>query len=323
MRKRRTNAISQDTVEKLDEAIAVEITPDFDTAVNMFLRDCKIRNLSEYTVKYYRNELLSVRLMLESQGKSADPACIDLEIIRENIILYMMEELGRKESAINAKLRAVRAWLNWLHSEKMLENNPAENLSLIKQKRTIIETFDREQMRDILDQPDQGTFTGLRDHTLMSLLFETGVRLRELCDLSTSDILWEQSQIRVDGKGDKERLVPFQIKMKRLLRKYISVRGDVENDSLFVTIDNTPLTRRQVQNLINMYGKKANIKNVRCSPHTFRHTFAKMSVQNGADIFTLQKILGHASLEMVRTYVELFSPEVAANHRRFSPLENL
>src|SRR5690606_30626188 len=160
-----------------------------------------------YTVKYYRNELLSVRLMLESQGKSADPAYIDLEIIRENIILYMMEELGRKESAINAKLRAVRAWLNWLHSEKMLENNPAENLSLIKQKRTIIETFDREQMRDILDQPDQGTFTGLRDHTLMSLLFETGVRLRELCDLSTSDILWEQSQIRVDGKGDKERLV--------------------------------------------------------------------------------------------------------------------
>src|SRR5690606_14165864 len=199
-------------------------------SLNMFLRDCKIRNLSEYTVKYYRNELLSVRDMLEAQGKSADPAEISLEIIRENIILYMMEVLGRKESAINAKLRAVRAWLNWLSSEKLLELNPAADLSLIKQKRTIIETFDREQMRAILSEPNQGTFTGLRDHTIMALLFETGVRLRELCDLTTSDILWEQSQIRVDGKGDKERLVPFQIKMKRLLRKYIAVRGDVEND---------------------------------------------------------------------------------------------
>lgn len=126
-----------------------------------------------------------------------------------------------------------------------------------------------------------------------------------------------------NAKGYKERLVPIQSTMKNLLKKYLSIRGTVETDALFVTIDGTPLTKRQLQNRVTKYGEQAHIQNVRCSCHTFRHTFAKLSVKAGADIFTLQSILGHTSMEMVKVYVNLFSDDIIEKHKDFSPLKNL
>lgn len=111
--------------------------------------------------------------------------------------------------------------------------------------------------------------------------------------------------------------------MKKQLKKYISIRGVVESDTLFVTIDGTPLLRRSVQQRIDIYEVKAKIKDVRCSPHTFRHTFAKLSVQQGANIFELQTILGHTSMEIVKTYVNLFGNDVRERHKDFSPLKVL
>jgi len=319
---RRSNKIIVENVEETDKQPEV-LTEDFETSLHMFLRDCKIRNLSEHTLKYYKNELIAFRSILEAQDLSTAPDKITLKILKENVILYMMETLERKETSINTRLRAIRAFFNFLEKERMIAENPASELSLIKQKKEVIETFNREQLRAILRQPDLETFTGLRDYTLMLFLVETGVRVRELTEISVKDIRWEDSQVLINGKGYKDRLVPIQATTKRQLRKYIAVRGEVANDALFVTIDNTPLTIRQVQERIKIYGRKANIKGVRCSPHTFRHTFAKMSVQNGADVFALQAVLGHTSLEMVRNYVNLFSSDVFESHKRFSPVEKL
>lgn len=322
MARRRKNVIINDDLFEQEQRQVV--TEDFDTSLNAFLRDCKVRNLSEHTIKYYRNELLSFRSILEAQDLPTDPDKITLKIIKENVILYMMERQNRKESSINSRLRAIRAFFNFLDREAMITANPVKDLSLIKQKKEVIQTFSRDQVRAILRQPDQSTFTGFRDYTIMLLLLETGIRAREIVDLKINDVLWEDSQIRIDGKGYKERLVPIQTTMKRQLRRYMAVRGDdVPNDALFVTIDNKPLTKRRLQEVIKKYGRMANIKDVRCSPHTFRHTFAKMSVQNGADVFALQAVLGHASLEMVRHYVNLFSNDVFDSHKRFSPVEKL
>lgn len=316
---RRSNKLVTDQASDKPE---IELT-DFETAFNSFIRECKLKNLSKHTVKYYRDELLAFRTMLERQGISTKPGDITLKIIKENVIVYMMETLNRKETSINTRLRAIRAFFNFLEKDRQIYENPVRELSLLKQKKEVVETFSRDQLKDLLRQPDLGTFTGFRDYTIMLLLIETGVRVRELTDICVKDIRWEDSQIRIDGKGYKERLVPIQATMKRQLRKYVQVRGDVPNEALFVTIDNTPLTIRQVQNRLRQYGRKANIKNVRCSPHTFRHTFAKMSVQNGADVFALQAVLGHTSLDMVRNYVNLFSSDVMDAHKKFSPVEKL
>jgi integrase/recombinase XerD len=319
---RRSNKLTETPTEQAPK-ITVECE-DFEICLSAFLRDGRIRNLSPHTLKYYRNELIALQSILEAQTIPTRPDKITLEVLRQNVILYMMETLGRKETSINTRLRAVRAFFNFLYKEGMLETNPAAELKLIKAKKEVVETFTREQVRDILQQVDRASFTGLRDYTILLLLLETGIRAREISEIALKDIRWEDGQVRINGKGYKERLVPIQSTMRVQLRKYIQIRGDdVPNEALFVTIDNKPITIRQLQNRISKYGRMANIKNVRCSPHTFRHTFAKMSVQNGADVFTLQKVLGHTSLEMVRNYVNLFSSDVVNAHKRFSPLEKL
>lgn len=198
-----------------------------------------------------------------------------------------MMELNRKETTKNCTLRAARTLFNFLVKESYMLRSPMANM------------------------------------TLVMLFIETGVRVRELCDIKLTDIVWEDGAIKTDGKGYKQRLVPIQVTMKKQLQKYVKLRGELDTDSFFVSIDNRPIKIRSVQEQMAAYGKTANITGVRCSPHTARHTFAKMSVQNGADVFALQAVLGHAGLEMTRVYVNMFSGEVNAQHRKFSPLEGL
>jgi integrase/recombinase XerD len=317
---RRKNKISKDTltVKKIDHVT------DFDIAVSLFLKDCRIRNLSDSTLTYYKNELTGFRKLLEKQNLSTNPNLITEDIIKENVILKMMEE-GRKESAINTRLRAIRAFMNWLYKQGHIIHNPVENLKLIRQKREVVQTFTREQIRSLLAQPDLTTFTGQRDLTMMMLLFETGLRVSELVNLRVDDINFEDNLIRVSSpKNYRERVVPFQSTMKRQLNKYIHLRGYIEDEpTLFLSIDNKPISIKWFQDTLRKYGRQANIKGVRVSPHTCRHTFAKMCVQSGMDVFHLQKLLGHSSLEMVRRYVELFTTDVVKEHRKHSPIEKI
>lgn len=318
---RRNNRLSQN--EMTPKLKPIHVIDDFESALHLFLRDGKIRNISEHTTKFYRTQLLIMRDILEAQKVTTVPDKITEQMMKENVILYMMEEKHAKETYINCVLRSARAFFNFLVNEGYLLRSPMANVSMVKQKRTVIQTFTREQLHDVLRQPDQKTFVGVRDYTIMMLLTETGVRVRELIDINVDDIVWKDGMIKIDGKGYKQRLVPIQTIMKKQLQRYVTLRGELEHGTLFVNIDNKPLAIRQVQEQIAFYGRRAGIANVRCSPHTFRHTFAKMSVQNGADVFALQAVLGHASLEMVRNYVNLFSTDVYEKHRKFSPIEKL
>lgn len=318
---RRKNQLSQE--ELLPGRSPIYTIDDFDSALHLFLRESKIRNLSEFTIRYYRQQLELFRKHLEKQQQPTNPSKITEHIIKEHIILYMMDR-GNKEKTINTLLRAVKTFFNFLVSESYLLRNPTENVKLLKHKKTIIQTFSREQLHTILSQPNLSTFVGVRDYTIMLLFIETGIRAKELENIRLDDVKWNDNLILIrEGKGYKERHVPIQTTMKKQLAKYVQLRGQLETDILFVNIDNGPISKRQVQIRISKYGQMANITNVRCSPHTFRHTFAKMSVQNGANVFALQAVLGHTSLDMVRNYVNMFSTDVLEAHRKFSPVEKL
>lgn len=295
---------------------------DFDSAIELFLREGKIRNISPHTIAFYRRELGLFKSILERQHVNTDPNLITDKAIKEHIVLYMMDQ-GQKETSINCVLRSARALFNFLVREGQLEQSPMSNVSLVKQKKSVVAAFSAGQLRAIIEQADKSTFVGLRDRVIMMLFIETGVRVRELVDINVNDIVWREGVIVIDGKGYKQRAVPFQETMRKELARYVDVRGTLDHDRLFVTVDNTPITIRQVQEQISQYGRKAGVKGVRCSPHTFRHTFAKMSVQNGASMFALQAVLGHATLDQVRAYVHLFGHEVRKEHRRFSPLEKM
>lgn len=314
---RRKNKISPNNLQTSKTDVE-----SFEYLYNLFVRDCKIRNLSEHTFQYYKNELLKFCKRLERNKVDTYPTTITEETIKDVVILGMMEE-GKREATINANLRAIRSFFNFLEKEGYIVENPVKNVQLVKQKRTIIQTFSRGDIHSLLRQPNRSTFTGIRDYTLMMFLLETGVRVRELCDIQTTDINFQDGVVRIDGKGNKERNVPIQKTMKKQLANYLQIRGHLDTKTLFVNIDNDPLAIRAVQTNIKKYGRMSGIKNVRCSPHTFRHTFAKMSVQNGADVFSLQAVLGHTSMDMVRNYVNMFSNEVRDNHSKFSPIEKL
>ena len=137
----------------------------------------------------------------------------------------------------------------------------------------------------------------------------------------------EDGMVKVLGKGSKERMVPIGAKVHRTLWKYLQrYRSQPANPlcpTLFLTAAGNPITTDRLRTIIEKYARKAGIEGVRCSPHTFRHTFAISYLRNGGDVFSLQRILGHSSLEIVRIYVNYAEADIKACHRRFSPADNL
>lgn len=309
-------------LEKARQA-RLEYAEDFDTLLHLFLRDCTIRNLSPRTIDFYRREVKKFRRYLDEAGHDTHhPSDITDKQIKEGVILRMMQDKAA-ESAINATLRASRTFFSFLERESFILRNPFDKVKQLKEKKTIIQTFTREQLQALLRKPDLRTFTGLRDYTIMLFFIETGVRVSELVNVKVQDVHFKDNQVRVLGKGYKERLVPMQALMKRQLNKYMTIRGELKTDALFVNIDNEPLSVRQVQQSISQYGKQAGIKGVRVSPHTFRHTFARMAVENGADAYSLRAIMGHTTFEMTNRYVNLFGSSVRDMHKKYSPVESI
>lgn len=319
--KRRDNRLSPEEIDIAVEPLQSK-TLSFDEAFELFIADGERRALRPDTISYYRQQLGFFRRFLVTIDKTE----LIHEVIRSDIDDYVGWEKNRglQDGGINIRLRAARAFFNFLKETKYIAKSPMDKYPLLKVRSANIETFSVEQLRKILDAPDKRTFTGLRDYTFMLLLLETGLRLSEVTEVRLEDVKFSEGQIFVrHTKNNFHRYVPFQAKMKEQLRRYMKVRGTCETDHLFVTIDGTPMKRGALQKLVGKYGKKAGIKGVRCSPHTFRHTFAKLSVMNGAGVFELQKILGHSTMEMVRVYVNLYSSEVNERHKEFSPLKNL
>jgi integrase/recombinase XerD len=319
---RRRNKLSEIQVMK-EQTENLDVAIDFDKAVELFLREARIRNLSGYTTKHYKEELQKFKKNIVSQGLSVLPSDITREIIKENIILFMLNN-GRQEKTINTLLGTLITFFNFLVDERYLLKSPMETIKKLKFRKRIIETFSIDQVHQLLSATDKTTFVGVRDHAIMLLFLETGIRANELIHIQLNDIKWGDNVILItEGKCNKSRYVPMQRTMKKVLRKYITIRGELTSHYVFVTIDNEQLSKRQIQDHISKYGKLANITNVRCSPHVFRHSFAKMSVLSGANIFALQAVLGHSTLDVTRNYVNLFTKEVYELHKQFSPVENL
>lgn len=318
---RRKNDLNAQELETVSRAVTAAVTT-FDDALALFMNDCERRGLRPFTIKYYRREIASFFAFLESVEHSA----FVHEVVRDDLTEFIedLQRRGRKPGTINAKIRAIRAIFAWLAEYRYIGKHPFKNYPLVKDNAGHIETFSLKQVKALLAAPNKRTFTGQRDYTLMLLLLETGVRLNEVAQMNVEDVRLDEGAVLVrEAKNRFARSVPIQSKMREQMRRYLKLRGTADTEALFVTLDGEPLRRRSIQTQIAKYGREAKIEGVRCSPHTFRHTMAKMSVMNGAGVFELQKILGHSSLDMVRVYVNLYSSEIHERHRDFSPLKDL
>lgn len=212
--------------------------------------------------------------------------------------------------------------------EGMIKENPAAKLEKQKVQVEPIHAFTNDQVRAILAQPDKTTFVGYRDYCSMLVLLDTGMRLKELLGLTFDDVDLDRGVIRLNPettKGRKYREVYVQKRCVEALKTYLKYRGqaEVDTDAVWLSTNGTPLSRTDLQNRIRAYGRAAGIKGARCSPHTFRHTFARMFIMAGGDGLVLMQILGHTAMDMVRKYVNLWSVDKKRLHAKFSPVENL
>jgi integrase/recombinase XerD len=160
-----------------------------------------------------------------------------------------------------------------------------------------------------------------RNHAILMLILDTGVRADEVSSLKIHQVDQRNQRIQVMGKGAKERSIPYSARTGQALWKYLSTRPDARmGDALFVSKSNRPMDRHDLRKLLLRIGERANVNNVH--PHRFRHTFAIQYLRNGGDAYTLQALLGHSTLDMVKNYLRLAQVDLDEAHRRASPVDN-
>jgi len=230
-----------------------------------------------------------------------------------------------KQYAINCK-----TFLAWCSKEEEFEDlvsvKMVNHIALPRAEQTVIETFTPEQLEALLRAVERQPFP-VRDKAILSLLIDTGIRAAELCGLVTTCV-WldtDDAYIKVVGKGRKEREVPLgrasRIALRRYITRYRHPREKTEQH-VFISRTGEPLTVHGLAQLIEQVAERARIRDVRCSPHTFRHTFAVQFLLNGGDIYKLSRLLGHTSVKMTERYLQAVSAKQArsSNH---SVLDNL
>jgi integrase/recombinase XerD len=229
---------------------------------------------------------------------------------------------GVSIATVNSILRHMKAFYNFLIDEKYVGSNPLLNIKQLKEV-SEIESLSIEQVKALLKQPDQRSYAGFRDYVMMFLLLDTGMRISEAIGLRREDIDLKTNVIELRSattKNRKTRYVPITQKTNKLLRELLAETEEFSTPFIFTTVYGNPIEPARFRQRIKKYGLSAGIKDKRCSPHTFRHTFAKQYLLNNGDIMTLQKILGHSSIEMVRKYVNMTDKDIFSQHNKFSPM---
>jgi len=227
------------------------------------------------------------------------------------------------DQSIETYARAVRAFFGYLYREEMIDRNPMVKVKMPRVVKKVVPTFSQKEVELLLAQPDKKTDRGFRDYALLLTFIDTAARLSEIANPSVDDVDIENGYLRVLGKGGKERYIPFGYKVAKALLKYRMKHRPtpVGTDRFWLTVSGTPLEADRIEKLVREYGRKAGFK--RCYPHKLRHTSSVLYLRNGGDVFSLQKKLGHTSLQMTRHYANLADSDVRAQHLRYGVADRL
>ncbi|MBI5241025.1 MAG: tyrosine-type recombinase/integrase [Elusimicrobia bacterium] len=291
----------------------------WDQALRLFALRSRSQNFAASTQVLYTCHLGLWRRWLQSQG---DPAPYEVTPAILRAYLDSLRARGRRDAYADGAFRILKVFWHFLEREGLILVNPMARVERPRREKRLIKAFSAEQVRLLLAAIDTRDPLGLRDHALTVLLADTGLRLSEALGLRVQDVDFGQSLLTVFGKGRKERLVPFGQAVRRELMDWLKTRGDLPGmDLLWCNRFGRQLSRRTVEDRLKDHGARAKLQGVRCSPHTLRHFFAVQYLRNGGDVFTLQKILGHATLDMVRLYAQMADTDVQARHRLASPMD--
>jgi len=264
------------------------------------------KNASRYTVRNYTTDLLGFFNFLKTKGISSLQE-VDKHVLRD-YLSYLMEE-GIVKASIARKLSAIRSFYRYLLREGMVTTNPVASTSSPKLDKRLPSFLTPEEMVRLLQAPGLSTPQGLRDRGLIELLYASGLRVSELVNLDMERVNFDTNEIRVWGKGSKERMVLMGKPAADALRTYLSqgrpkLLGDKRSSALFVNRYGGRLIARRVQRILGKYASLAGI-NKRVYPHLLRHTFATHLLDGGAGLRVVQELLGHASLSSTQIYTHV------------------
>lgn len=286
-----------------------------------FLASCEARNLRPRTLEWYEDRTRRFAEWCGGQGIEApdDLAQVDLE-------RFVLDRRRRGDAAntVRGYAQVVKTLCRFAHRTGHVPENITSGFQMPRVPQTILPTFTDAQLEALFKIPDLRSWVGIRDRAILLVLLDTLMRVSELRDLNAEDLDLEEGVIQVMGKGEKVRRLPFGKAAAQGLRRYLQKVEDLQaRDPLFITRYGRRMSKHSVWEVVARCGHDAGIEGVRCSPHTLRHTGAKRFILVGGDVFTLQKLLGHTTLAMVRRYVELADVDVKAQHERYSPADSL
>ena len=277
--------------------------------------------LSKNTVSSYRNDLNKYLYFLKSKHNIDDINSIKYKDIREYISHLTKDK--QKSSSINRNISSIKKFHLYLFDNEITKNNPSELLESQKNIRNLPDILSVEEIELILTVVDKETNIGIRDLSILSLLYSSGIRVSELIELEFSNIFLNEEYIKILGKGKRERLVPIGLQAKENLLNYInkyrkSLKPINSKGYIFLSYRSKPMTRMAIFNLIKKYCKISGISK-KVSPHTFRHSFATHMLEGGADLRIVQEILGHENINTTEIYTHLDRTYLKEVHKLCHP----
>jgi integrase/recombinase XerD len=278
------------------------------------------KGASHNTIEAYSRDLLRYTNFLRSRGiqtvGEANP---------DDVVSYLgrIQKDGLNPSSVNRGLAAIRVFYKYLLRERRIDQNPVANIELAKVWMRLPDTLSQEEMSRLLTQPGSDKPTGIRDTAMLELMYATGTRVSELISLTTSSINWQVGYLVAMGKGEKERVIPIGQSAYDCLYTYVHEARSVflrkeSTDVLFLSRLGEGFTRQGFWKMVKKYALKAGLAK-KVHPHTFRHSFATHLLEGGADLRSVQIMLGHADISTTQIYTHITRDRLKQIHKKYHP----
>lgn len=292
------------------ELLLISGEKSIQSTLDEFINKCKRKGLRDTTVYNYSKVL--GYLLFDVSDK---PTTVLTQEFIDTLIDDMQNRM--QPSTINARLTVLRTFIKYLKLPV--------NIQLLRHRQKPIESFNSNQIRQLLNAIDRTTWNGVRDYCMILMLLDTGIRSSELLGICLEDLRIDENRILIrNTKMYFQRYIHITKPTVNALRQWLSIREIVEGTTaVFISMEGNAYTTRMLRWGIAKYGEIADIKGVRVSPHTFRHTFAKMYLQSGGNIFELQRLLGHSDINITQRYINYSSDDLGRAQAKYSPLKSI
>ena len=280
------------------------------------------RNLAQNSLESYERDLLQYHDFLESELNIKSILNVTLGHIRS--YLRTMNDKGLAANSVKRAVSSIRTYHNFLSAEGLMVDNPAQLLDAPKIPQKLPNFLTIQEVDDILSVIPEKAPMAKRDLAIFEMMYSCGLRVTELCDFKTTDILWDSEMIRVSGKGDKQRFVPIGPIARENLKNYLNHERPALTDKnsnvaeVFLSRNGRKLTRMMIWILLKKWSEAAGVDK-EVSPHTLRHSFATHLLEGGADLRSVQEMLGHSDIATTQIYTHVDKAHLKEVHKTFHP----